>query len=317
MPTGSRSAEAPPEAGLNESLRRLAAKQSALQLRGQVLAVIRRFFAERGYLEVQTPVRIPAPAIEPHIVPEASGDQWLRTSPELEMKRMVCAGYDKIYQIGPCFRRGERGAKHRPEYTMLEWYCVGATARDLELETCALLRAVCAELGRSVFSGVDLAAAPWRLRVGEAFWLWAGWDPVAAFDEDRFDLDMVEQVEPHFAEAAVPVILSDFPAPRAALARRHPEDPQVAERWELYLNGLELANAYTELTDVAEQRERFAAAMGDKSRLEEPLTPMPEAFLSALAEGMPACAGIALGLDRLLMILLETDDIADVMAFAP
>ena len=293
----------------------LVSKIPALQLRARVMAATRAFFVARDYLEVQTPVRVRTPAMEDHIDAEASGDHWLRTSPELHMKRMVCAGYEKIFQIGPCFRQGERGNRHLPEYTMLEWYWTGADRDDLIHETCALLRSVAAIAGGRRFAGVDLCGEPEILKVQEAFLQWAGWDPLADFDADRFDVDLVDKVEPEIAKITVPVIFKDFPAQRAALARLHPQDPRMAERWEMYLGGVEVANAYTELTDAAEQRRRFEiCGQGRKSRGQQ-CYPLDEAFLSAMQNGMPPCAGIALGMDRLLMRLIGTDQIRDVVAF--
>lgn len=287
----------------------------ALELRARVMRITRDFFVSRGYLEVETPLRVRVPALEDHIDAEPSGDHWLRTSPELHMKRMLCAGYGRIFQIGACFRRGERGERHLPEYTMLEWYRTGAESADLIPETLELLTAVATATGKTVFDGVDVTASPRVLTVREAFREWAGWDPVAVFDEDRFDVDLVEKVESMIARETGPVILMDFPVARAALARLRPEDPRVADRWELYLGGVELANAYTELTDAVEQRERFhRCAEGRKARGQD-IYPLDEAFLSAIQSGMPACAGIALGMDRLLMRLLGTADIRDVVAF--
>ncbi|WFB37551.1 EF-P lysine aminoacylase EpmA [Kiritimatiellota bacterium B12222] len=294
----------------------LSSKLPALRLRAQVMAATRAFFVGQGFLEVETPLRVQTPAMEDHIDAEPSGDAWLRTSPELHMKRMVCAGYEKIFQVGPCFRQGERGSRHLPEYTMLEWYWTGVTSEALITQTCELLGALCQRLGKEVFDGVDLGAAPKIYTVRDLFMDLAGWDPVADFDEDRFDLDLVEKVEPVLAEEKVPVVVKDFPAERSALAQMRPEDSQVADRWEMYLGGVELANAYTELTDAAEQRTRFERCARERKARGQEVYPLDEAFLQALAGGMPACAGIALGMDRLLMRLLGTDDIADVVAFS-
>ena len=293
----------------------LAARKPTLELRARILKTMRAFFDARGYLEVETPVRVKTPAMEDHIDAESSGDHWLRTSPELHMKRMVSAGYDRIYQIGPCFRRGEYGARHRPEYTMLEWYRTGATYRDLETETSQLLQALCAQLGRTEFMGVDLSAVPVRYTVRDAFCLWAGWDPLEAFDPDRFDEDLTEKIEPRLAESPVPLILTDFPPQRAALSRLSQTPVPVAERWELYLAGMELANAYTELTDAGEQRERFKICAQARAKRGQEIYPLDEAFLNDLKKGMPPCAGIALGIDRLIMILAETEQIHQVRAF--
>lgn len=301
---------------MSETPSRLSRKRVALELRGRVVGAIRSFFRGRGYLEVETPVRVPTPAMEPHIDAEASGRAWLRTSPELHMKRLVCAGYGKIFQIGPCFRQGERGSRHLPEYTMLEWYRADADSGDLVTETSELLTAVCADFGRSIFSGVDLAAPPCRLSVRDAFRDWAGWDPVEAFDSDRFDVDLVERVEPRIADFQVPVVLEGFPAERSALASLDPRDPRVALRWELYLGGMELANAYTELTEAAEQRRRFEDCGRERAKRGQEVYPLDEPFLAAMEQGMSPCAGIALGIDRLLMVMHETTDISDVVAFA-
>ena len=301
---------------MTESVSALAAKRKNLELRGRVIAAARLFFAREGYLEVHTPLRVATPALEDHIDAEASGDHWLRTSPELHMKRMVCAGYRKIYQIGPCFRRGERGTRHLPEYTMLEWYHTGVTCRELIGETHTLLVTVAEALGQNEFDGVDITLPPVLFTVRDAFWLWAGWDPIEDFDEARFDEDLVDKVEPMLAEQPCPVILSDFPAERAALARLSPQNPRVAERWEMYIGGVELANAYSELTDAEEQRRRFEHCAEGRRLRGQDVYPMDEPFLRALAVGMPPCAGIALGLERLLMLLAGADDIRQVVPFA-
>jgi lysyl-tRNA synthetase class 2 len=279
------------------------------------MATVRAFFVERGYLEIETPIRVQTPAMEDHIDAEASGDHWLRTSPELHMKRMVCAGYEKIFQIGPCFRQGERGDRHLPEYTMLEWYWVGVESDALIYETRDLLRRVACLLGETCFGGVDLMAEPKVMTVQEAFETWAGWDPIGYFDENRFDLDLVEKVEPKLAKFKEPVILKEFPAKRAALAQLHPSNPEIADRWEMYLGGIEIANAYTELTDVDEQRKRFAICARERASRGQEIYPLDEAFLESMEKGMPACSGIALGFDRLMMRLIGTDEISDVVAF--
>ena len=286
-----------------------------LQMRAEALAAIRKFFRSRDYLEVDTPVRVALPALEDHIDPVASGEGWLRTSPELHMKRLLCAGVERMFQMGPCFRRGERGQRHLPEYTMLEWYRVGVDSAFLIGETLDLLRAVAGATGALERNGVDLAVEPMVIPVREAFWLWAGWDPVEAFDSDRFDLDLTEKVEPMLAEQPCAVILRDFPAQRAALARLRPEDPQVADRWELYLGGVELANAYKELTDAQEQRQRFERCARERGERGQEVWDPDEAFLQAMAGGMPDCAGIALGVDRLVMWLTGAETIDQVVAF--
>jgi lysyl-tRNA synthetase class 2 len=291
----------------------------ALKLRSQILQAIRSFFIGRDYLEVETPVRLPAPALELHIDAEPSGDQWLRTSPELHMKRLLAAGHTRIFELGPCFRQGERGALHRPEFTMLEWYRSGADYRDTLAETRDLIIHVASEvLGRTraVRKGVtvDLAAEWVVSTVSDAFMAHAGWDPVTDYDADRFDLDLVGQVEPALPHD-VPAVLLDYPAEAAALARCRPGPPAVAERWELYIAGLELANAFSELTDPIEQRKRFQECARARKAAKKEVYPLDEPFLEALEGGLKPCSGVALGLDRLVMLLGDFGDIGDVRAF--
>jgi len=296
-----------------ESLRR---KRPALAARAAVRSAIRAFFDARGFLEVETPVRLRAPALETHIDAEPSGESFLRTSPELHLKRLLAAGYERIYQIGPCFRRGERGPRHRPEYTMLEWYRAHSDYDEILRDARALVEAADAALARPPPAREFRADAPWlELTVSEAFRRHAGWDPVAAWDADRFDLDLVERVEP-----ALPrdrgVVLRDYPAAAAALARLKPDDPRVAERWELYLGGVEIANAYSELADAAEQRARFEQSARDRAARGKPVYSLDEAFLAALAAGLPPSGGAALGVDRLVMVLIGAERVDEVIAFS-
>ena len=270
----------------------MTANRENLKARAQVLRTIRAFFDGRGFVEVETPVRIPAPAPEPHIDCPASGDWFLRASPELQMKKLLAAGLPRIYQIGACFREGERGRRHAPEFTMLEWYRANAdyTAIAADME----------ELVRAVLWARGNAPLPFaRLTVREAYRQWAGWDPVEDWEQDRFDFDMATKIEPNLPKG--PLFLTDYPAPAASLARLKADDPRVAERWELYMDGMELANAFTELTDAAEQRRRFEAARAERRTLGEADYPLDEDFLSALAR-MPPAGGVALGVDRLVML---------------
>ncbi len=295
-----------------------AARRTALELRARMLRAIRAFFDLRGYVEVETPVRLRAPALELHIDAEPSGDRFLRTSPELHMKRLLAEGFDRIYQIGPCFRRGERGPLHHPEYTMLEWYRAATDYRGILEETRDLVLAVtrAAAGGSSVVrNGRTLdVAGPWSVTtVSDAFRRWAGWDPAARFDADRFDMDLVEKVEPSLPRD-VPVVLIDYPAAAAALSRLKADDPRVAERWELYLDGVEIANAYSELTDPALQRARFDECARRRRALGKPVYPLDEEFLEALGR-MPPAGGIALGVDRLAMVLAGAPTIGEVTAF--
>ena len=307
-----------------------------LALRSAVLRACREWFWSAGFVEVETPVRVAAPAPEVHIAALPAGAAWLRTSPELEMKRLLAAGCERIFQIGPCFRAGERGRRHNPEFTMLEWYRAPGDAEAILRDCEELIRHVVSRAGggRLARNGRSIDVfAPWsRLTVQQAFCEFAGWDPVAAFDADRFDLDLVSKVEPRLPPDR-PCVLCDYPAAAAALARLKPdaagsggvrngrteerktEEGKVAERWELYVGGLELANAYGELTDAAEQRRRFAAWSDQRHRAGRPVYAAAEEFLAALEKGMPPCGGIALGVDRLVMLLAGADMIAGVRPF--
>ena len=270
-----------------------------LSERARVLRAIRAFFDARGFTEVETPVRIPAPAPEPHIDCPPSGDWFLRASPELQMKKLLAAGMERIYQIGPCFRAGEKGRRHSPEFTMLEWYRTNADYSDIAHDAEELL----AEVLKRDRANVQ------RITVREAYRRWAGWDPVEAWDQDCFDFDMATKIEPNLPKE--PLFLTDYPAPAASLARLKSDDPRVAERWELYVDGIELANAFTELIDPVEQRRRFELAREERRALGEADYPLDEKFLDALAR-MPPSGGVALGVDRLVMLACGASSIADV-----
>ncbi|HBG06876.1 MAG TPA: EF-P lysine aminoacylase GenX, partial [Geobacter sp.] len=271
-------------------------------------------FQEKGYLEVETPFRIPAPAPEAHIDAVASAGWFLQTSPELCMKRMLAAGYQRIFQICRCWRDGERGVRHLSEFTMLEWYRAGADYRHLMEETEALVQAAAA-LPRIGYRGLTIdLALPWeRVTVAEAFRLYAGTSVSEALGAGSFDQIMVEQIEPRLGLTR-PTFIYDYPPCCAALARLKKDDPTVAERFELYIGGLEIANAFSELTDPAEQRIRFEAAAAERASSGKAPYPVAEKFLAALG-AMPDSAGIALGLDRLVMVLLDAESIDEVVAF--
>ena len=289
-------------------------KREVLELRAEVVRGIRCFFEGRGYLEVDTPIRVKTPALEDHIDAEPSGEKWLRTSPELHMKRMVCDGYEKIFQIGPCFRQGERGMHHLPEYTMLEWYQVGVDSSVILIETLDLLRSVAQKVKKPCVCGLE--QEPIMVTISGVFSQVAGWDPIKSFDSDRFDLDLIEKVEPWIEKQKSPIVVKDFPVERAALARIKQDDRPVADRWELYVGGVELANCYTELTDPSEQRRRFQECAKLRKKDGRPVYPLDERFLQAMDQKMPDCAGIALGVDRLIMLFAELDDISQVVAFS-
>ena len=294
----------------------LARKRPFLIKRAESLQRIRSFFIARDYLEVETPHRIPANAPEPHIDPVPSGDWTLHTSPELAMKRLLAAGHEKIFQICRVWREGELGRYHLPEFTMLEWYRSGIDYRDLMTECTALLQSII-PLGSITRSGREIAlAAPWEeLTVAEAFASYAPMSLEQALETDAFEEVLTTAVEPKLGKTR-PTFLTEYPAAMAALARIKPGDPRVAERFELYIDGLELANAFSELTDPHEQRKRFTADEAQRRSTGKKPYPLPENFLNELP-AMPEAAGVALGLDRLVMLMTDAEKIADVVAFAP
>ena len=296
--------------------RRLAAKRDRLIERARIVQSIRAFFISRGYLEVDTPQRLPVNAPELHIDAVASGDWDLQTSPELAMKRLLAAGYEKIFQLSHCWRDLERGRRHLPEFTMLEWYRSGCDYRQTMVE-CELLLRHLVPSGSLCYRNrtVDLQAPFERLSVSAAFRRYCSCEAAAALAEDRFDELMAVVIEPLLGRET-PTILYDYPAELAALARRKPEQPELAERFELYIAGLEIANAFSELTDPVEQRRRFEADEAARRQRHKRPRPLPEQFLGAM-EDLPPAAGIALGIDRLIMLLTDAEAIDDVVSFTP
>ena len=294
----------------------LSRKRQILIERAQIIQSIRSFFIDRGYLEVETPHRIPANAPEPHIDAIASGTCALHTSPELAMKRMLAAGYEQLFQICRVWREGERGQFHLPEFTLLEWYRGGIDYNALMNECMELLFVLLPE-GKLDREGrtIDLTM-PWqKLTITEAFTQYASMDLNQALASDCFEEILTSEVEPHLGKEK-PTFLTEYPSSLAALARSKPGEPQVAERFELYIDGLELANAFSELTDAKEQRRRFEKDEELRRTAGKTPYPLPEKFLAEL-ENMPEAAGIALGLDRLIMLITEAEKIDDVVAFGP
>ncbi len=297
----------------------------------------------RGYTEVETPYAVPTPGEEVHLRPFATArdypdgarqDLWLHTSPEFAMKRLLVAGAGPIFQLARVWRNGEASALHAPEFTLLEWYQPNADMDDLIAETTDLLRAVLPPVVtcRGVTTALDRIE---RLTMAEAFARHAGIDLLAIGEdapalaaaagtrlrdgetwEDLFFRLLLERIEPHLGRDQ-PTFLTHWPAAQAALARRDPSDPRVAERFELYVCGIELANAFVELTDPAEQRARFLADRARRHALSGADWPLDEDFLAALEHGMPSSAGIALGFDRLAMIASGADRIGQVLWLPP
>lgn len=310
----------------------------ALRLRAALNARIRAFFAERGVTEVETPVMSMAGNTEPNIASfslrfsgrtdGAPRTRWLRTSPEYPLKRLLAAGFGDCYELGRVFRDGEAGGRHNPEFTMLEWYRVGWDHRALVEETAAVINAALAL--------VDRHAGLVQVRYRDLYRDRLGLDPVTASEDelrnalgevaidpagltrdDWLDLLMTHRLQPDFDDEGM-LAIHDYPATQCALARLRDDGdggPPVAERFELYLGPLELANGYHELTDAAEQGARFGRDRQLREGRGDAVPPTDERFLASLAAGLPDCAGVALGVDRLMMAMLRTDRIADVLAF--
>jgi lysyl-tRNA synthetase class 2 len=306
----------PKASGERERLERL---RPVLELRAGMYAVIHTFFHDRQFLAVDTPVRLPAPALEDYIEAEPAGEQWLRTSPELHMKRLLAAGYERIYQVGPCFRQGERGRSHLPEFTMLEWYRLHADHEAILADTVELLQSVLQATKGSLAcqfrrQEIDFGS-PWeRVTVEQAFQRYAQRDVDQAIAAGEFEEVLVTQVEPHLGNGR-PTVLEEYPLACSGLSRPIADRPNRVERWELYVAGLELGNACSELTDPEEQAARFAACADLRRAEGRPVYPIDEPFMAALRAGMPPAAGIAIGLDRLVLILADLDDLADTVAF--
>jgi elongation factor P--(R)-beta-lysine ligase len=300
-----------------EESSRLAQKKKKLECRAFILDGIRAFFNRNGFLEIETPLRVPAIAPEQFINPYSSEGWFLSTSPELQMKRLLAAGYEKIFQICHCFRKDECGQYHNPEFTMLEWYRAGADYDEILRDTENLL----SDLSNRSFNSpiityqgkkIDLTL-PWpRITVREAYLRWAGWDPVLNFEAQRFDDDMVDKVIPGFPTGQ-PVIILDYPIACASLARLKSGHPELAERAEVFIGGLEIANAYSELREAGEQAHRFTQEIELLRAAGKP-TVWPQKFLDAITK-LPDCGGIAVGVDRLVMLFCDAQSIDEVVAF--
>jgi len=309
--------------------------RAALELRARLYTLIRGYFAERNVLEVETPILSAGASTDPNIesfstrfsghVDAGSHERWLRTSSEFAQKRLLVEGVGDCYELGRVFRNGEAGRRHNPEFTMLEWYRVGWNHMQLIEEAVDVVGHALALVGRR--------AEVRKCSYGELFRDSIGVDPFTAADDalidalgsvrvdrkglgrdDWLDLLLTHRIQPGFPRDRVTVV-HDYPASQCALAKIRDGDPPVAERFELYLGSHELANGYHELTDAVEQRARFAR--DNRRRRERGLAELPidVNFLAALEQGMPGCAGVALGIERLLMAMTDSDDIGALLAF--
>jgi lysyl-tRNA synthetase class 2 len=313
---------------------RPAATREALAARAALLARARAFLTERGAIEVETPALSTAAATDLHLaslaVDAPGGTRYLHTSPEFALKRLLAAGHGDCFALGKVWRGGEVGPRHQPEFTMLEWYRVGWDHRRLMGEVAELIAALLAPrhaLGapevvtyREAFQraiGLDPLTAP-ELAL-DAVMAGSGFDAQMELDRDgKLDLLGSHLVYPRLGQGRV-TLLTDFPASQCALARVRPGaapgEPAVAERFEAFVAGIELANGYHELADVAEQRARFAADNARRAARGLPPMPADERLLAALAHGLPDCAGVALGFDRVAMLALGARTLDEVIAF--
>lgn len=320
-----------------------------LALRGRIITAMRGFFVSRGFTEVETPTVVPSPGMEPNLSPletrvttndGRSFEAGLITSPEYAMKRLLAAGYERIFEIARTYRNGEPvGGLHNPEFTMIEWYRASEDYTAIIRDTEEMVAAVAKEaLGTTTITyrgeTIDLAA-PWeRLSVAESFTKYADMDLAAGIDdpaafiaeavrrgtvnsdetfEDAFFKVFLTHIEPKLGRGK-PTILYDYPRSMAALSKVKEADPRFAERFEAYIAGIELCNAYTELTDAKEQRQRLVQEAEERRLAGKKVFPIDEDFISAVAE-MPPSGGIALGVDRLVLLLADASDLRDVLYF--
>jgi len=295
-----------------------------LQARARALSAVRAYFAREHFLEVETPQRVPAPGVDLHLdaIPAQGG--YLITSPELHMKRLLAAGFPRIFQLARASRLDELGRLHEPEFGMLEWYRAFADLPQMLADTEQLVRLVAesvsgeARLFAAAGQRYELELPFQRITVRDAFREHAGVaDAVdlAHTDEARYFELLVSRVEPGLAREPQPLFLWKYPANQAALARLSAEDPSVAERFELYVGGVELCNGFDELTDPVEQRMRFEQDAARRAAEGRALYPIDERFLAGLSSGMPRAGGNALGFDRLLMLATGASELGDVIAF--
>jgi lysyl-tRNA synthetase class 2 len=279
---------------------------------------IRKFFAERQVLEVETPILSGACVPDVNMEPIYTDKYYLQTSPELAMKRLLASGSGAIFQITKAFRDAEIGRWHNPEFSILEWYRPGFKAADLIGEIDELLQSLlktqaaerisyCAAFQK--YTGLDALDCP--ILELEQYCAQLGFK--AKTERDTYlQFIFSQQIETQLNK---PTVITDFPASQAALARKRADNPKLAERFEFYIEGIELANGFYELTDPIEQRQRFEQDLAKRQKLNLPLHPIDERFLAALEAGLPECSGVALGLDRLLMLIMGVSDIKQVLTF--
>lgn len=319
------------------------ASHKVLAVRAKMLGTARRFFLDRNVMEVETPSIVSYPVTDRHLSNvgcqlRLGGELrcYLHTSPEFHMKRLLASGAPDVYQICKVYRDGELGAQHLPEFTLIEWYRIGKNFAEIILETCELISLIAAAAGRevggvTVSSYAELFAAQTGLdlrvttpnKIRERALELLGGERVGHLQEDGMDkrdfwldLLMAEYIQPRIAARGL-FVVERYPASQASLARLCPDDPAAAERFEVFLDGIELANGYAELIDVQEQQRRFEADIASRRAAGRVDTPMDPAFLAGLEHGLPECSGVAVGFDRVAMAALGLATVREVVAFTP
>lgn len=285
--------------------------------RAAILRAIRDWFHAEGFVEAEPNLIAPSPGAETHVDAFAVDGRYLHTSPEFAMKRLLAAGEEKLFYLGKCWRRGEQGPLHAEEFTMLEWYRAHASYNKVMDDCIEIARVAARAVGADALRWRERSCDPFtaaeRLTVHDAFNQLAPVDMPQ--DGDAFSAALVQHVEPQLGDGAL-TLLTEYPLREAALARRAPHNPNVAERFEMYACGVELANGFGELTDPVEQRRRLIDAMDEKQKRYGTRWPIDEDFLAALAN-MPPASGVALGFDRLVMLATGARHIRDVLWTPP
>lgn len=300
-------------------------------VREKVIDTIRKFFKDQDFHEVQTPILVPIPSIEPNLEvfktrlrsasygrakPRFEKDAYLIMSPEFSIKKLLAAGIGNCFEITKCFRNEEEvSSLHNPEFTMLEWYRINADYTDVMADFEDLFIKIIGSTKLKYQGKTYDLKKPWaRISVAEAFRRFAGKDVLKVSDEDFYKI-FFNEIEPRLAESKKPFFIYDYPISQASLSRPKKEDPRFAERFEVFVAGLELGNCFSELTDADEQKMRFESDKKERKRLGKSDYPIDEDLISALRSGLPPVSGIAVGVDRLIMLAADTADISDTLFF--
>src|SRR5258706_4691079 len=296
-------------------------------VREKVIDIIRKFFKDQNFHEVQTPTLVPIPSIEPNLevfeteLRTSKGerrDGFLIMSPEFSIKKLLAAGIGNCFEIAKCFRNDEEVSKlHSPEFTMLEWYRINADYKDIMNDFEQLFLKIVGK-DKLIYQGETYdITLPWpRIIVAEAFQKFAKKDVLEVGDEDFYKI-FFNDIEPELAKSHKPFFIYDYPISQASLSRPKDEDPRFAERFEVFLAGVELGNCFSELTDAKEQKKRFESDLALRQAQGKTDYPIDEDLIKALETGLPPVSGIAVGVDRLIMLVVDVPNISDTMFFPP